>query len=159
MARDRSPRPADRSEPTVAQRELVDALGQSAFVIMGALTRIAADHELSLTQLRVLGILRDRRLRMAQLADFLGLDRSTMSGLIERAERRGLVARVRNVEDGRAIDVFMTDAGRELAERVQNDVHLILAPMTGRLEPQQQRLLTQALQIALAPGTHDRSEW
>ena len=74
---------------------LVDALAHSAFVVMGALTRIGAEHELSLTQLRVLGILRDRTPRMAELADYLGLEKSTMSGLVDRAERRGLLERPR----------------------------------------------------------------
>ena len=36
-----------------------------------------------------------------------------MSGLIDRAEQRGLVARERSAEDGRAVDVFMTKAGSE----------------------------------------------
>ena len=51
---------------------LVDALAQAAFVTMAVLTKVAADNELSLTQLRVLAILRDRRLRMAVLAGYLG---------------------------------------------------------------------------------------
>ncbi|KQV08302.1 MarR family transcriptional regulator [Leifsonia sp. Root112D2] len=116
---------------------------------MGAFTRIAAEHDLSLTQLRVLGILRDRRLRMAQLADYLGLDKSTLSGLIERAERRGLVARTRNTEDKRAVDVFMTDAGHELAEKVQHDVRLVFAPLTDRLDAMQQRSLTETFRDTL----------
>ncbi|ERK69221.1 hypothetical protein N136_04459, partial [Leifsonia aquatica ATCC 14665] len=70
---------------------LVDALVQTSFVVTGVLTRVAAERDLSLTQLRMLGVLRDRRPRMAQLAALLGLDKSTVSGLIERAERRGLV--------------------------------------------------------------------
>src|SRR5262245_55476450 len=45
-----------------AQLELVEALGAVAFAVMGALTKLAAEHDLSLTQLRMLGILRDRRL-------------------------------------------------------------------------------------------------
>lgn len=39
---------------------LVDGLVRSAFQVMGVLTRIGAEYDLSLTQLRVLGILRDR---------------------------------------------------------------------------------------------------
>lgn len=132
------------------QTELVDALGQSAFVVMGVFTRIAAEHDLSLTQLRVLGILRDRRLRMAQLADFLGLDKSTLSGLVERAERRGLLSRARNADDRRAIDVFMTEAGNELAEKLQNDVRRVLSPMTDRLSAVQQRSLAHDLRASLA---------
>lgn len=62
----------------------------------------------SLTQLRLLGVLRDRRPRMTELAAFLGLDKSTLSGLVDRAERRGLVARDKNPQDRRVVDVFLT---------------------------------------------------
>ncbi|MBC6463768.1 MarR family transcriptional regulator [Actinomadura sp. HBU206391] len=128
---------------------LVDALAQSAFVVMGVLTRIGAEHELSLTQLRVFGILRDRRPRMAELADFLGLDKSTISGLVDRAEQRGLLERGKNADDGRVVDVFMTAAGLELAERVHAQVRRALAPTTGRLDAKERRTLTRLLERML----------
>jgi DNA-binding MarR family transcriptional regulator len=128
---------------------LVDALVQSGFVAMGAVTRVGAEHDLSLTQMRVLGILRDRRLRMAELAKFLGLEKSTMSGLVERAERRGLLARAKSAGDGRAVDVFMTPEGRELAERVHAQVRLALAPTTDRLDAGDRRALTGLLERML----------
>ena len=131
---------------------LVDALAQSAFVVMGAVTRVGAAHELSLTQMRVLGILRERRLRMAELATFLGLEKSTMSGLVERAERRGLLARAKSAGDGRAVDVFMTPAGRELAERVHDQVRRALAPTTDRLDADQRRAVTRLLERMLSSG-------
>jgi DNA-binding MarR family transcriptional regulator/catechol 2,3-dioxygenase-like lactoylglutathione lyase family enzyme len=89
---------------------------------MAVLTRIAAENDLSLTQLRVLGILQDRRLRISTLAAYLGLERSTLSGLVDRAERRGLVERADSREDRRATEVTLTDAGRSLAARVRSDV-------------------------------------
>jgi DNA-binding MarR family transcriptional regulator len=128
---------------------LVDALAQSAFVVMGALTRIGAEHELSLTQLRVLGILRDRTPRMAELADYLGLEKSTMSGLVDRAERRGLLARARSLDDGRAVEVLMTAAGLELAERVHTEVRRALDPATGRLDATERQALTRLLERML----------
>ncbi len=85
---------------------LPDALAQAAFTTMAILNKLAAEHDLSLTQLRVAGILRDRRLRMVELAGYLGLEKSTMTGLVDRAEKRGLMARAPNADDGRAIDVF-----------------------------------------------------
>ena len=129
---------------------LVDALAQSAFVVMGALTRIAAEHDVSLTQMRVLGILRDRRPRMAELADFLGLEKSTMSGLVDRAEQRGLVARGKNADDGRAVDVYMTPAGLELAEQVHAEVRAALAPLTDRIDATERRALAGLLERMLA---------
>jgi hypothetical protein len=59
-----------------------DALAQMSFTLMAILTEVAAEHDLSLTQLRVLGILRDREPTMADLATFTGLERSTISGLV-----------------------------------------------------------------------------
>lgn len=130
---------------------LVDALAQSAFVVMSVLTRVGAEYELSLTQMRVLGVLRDRRPRMAELAEFLGLDKSTMSGLVDRAERRGLLARERNADDARAFHVYMTTAGHAMAERVHADVTRELAPLIDRVEGEDRRQLTVLLERMLAP--------
>ncbi|GAA3073189.1 MarR family winged helix-turn-helix transcriptional regulator [Streptosporangium carneum] len=132
---------------------LVDALVRSSFQVVGVLTRIGAERDLSLTQLRVLGILRDRRSRMTELAAFLGLDKSTLSGLVDRAERRGLVARGKNPHDRRVVDVFLTPAGLELAEQVYDEVWRALAPMTDQLDPQDRGRLVQLLHAALnLPG-------
>jgi MarR family transcriptional regulator, lower aerobic nicotinate degradation pathway regulator len=130
---------------------LVDSLVRSSFQVMGVLTRIGAENDLSLTQLRVLGILVDRRLRMTDLATYLGLDKSTMSGLIDRAEQRGLLARAKNPDDGRVVDVFITDAGLELTRRLQEEGRHALAPATGRLNPEQHDQLIDLLEIVLTP--------
>jgi DNA-binding MarR family transcriptional regulator len=130
---------------------LIDGLVRSAFQIMGVLTRLGAENDLSLTQLRVLGILRDRRLRMSELAAFLGLDKSTLSGLIARAERRGLLTRAASPEDKRAVVVLITDAGRDLIQRLYDEGRDVLAPATGRLEPGQREQLAQLLEPLLTP--------
>ena len=70
-----------------------------------------------MTQLRLLGILRDREPLMLDLARHLGLGKSSVTGLIDRAERRGLVERSTAPHDGRAIHVRLTAAGRRLAEQ------------------------------------------
>lgn len=128
---------------------LVDALAQTAFATMAVLTRLSAEHDLSLTQLRVLAILRDRRVRMSTLANHLGLERSTLSGLVDRAERRNLLQRVPNRSDGRAVDVLLTAEGAQLARRLTAEVRRSLAPMTGALTPVEQRRLTTLLQRAV----------
>ncbi len=119
------------SEPSADP--LIDSLVQSAFATMAMLSRVAAEHELSLTQLRVLGILRDRRLRMARLAAYLGLEKSTLSGLVDRAERRGLLERTASADDRRAVDVALTREGAALAERVHAEVSRELAPTLSGL--------------------------
>ena len=96
----------------------VDGLAQLSFLVLGALERRAAEHEVSLVQTRLLGVLRDRRPTMQELAKLLGLDKSSVSGLVDRAERRGLVARVPSVADRRSVLVSLTDRGRQLASSV-----------------------------------------
>lgn len=140
---------ARRRPPTIEQDALVDALAQASFATMAVLNRVGAEHDLSLTQLRVLGILRDRRLRMSTLAGHLGLEKSTMTGLVRRAERKGLVRRERGGADGRAVEVFLSPAGAELAERGYAQVRRSLAPLTDALAPAErdrlQALLTRML--------------
>ena len=129
---------------------LVDALVQTAFTTMAVLTRVSAEHDLSLTQLRVLGILRDRRLRMAGLAGFLGLEKSTMSGLVERAERRGLLERTPSADDRRVVEVSLSPSGAELAERVHAEVARSLAPTFAGLPATEQARLTVLLDRMLS---------
>lgn len=128
---------------------LVDALAQTSFATMAILNRLAAENDLSLTQLRVAGILRDRRLRMAELADYLGLEKSTLSGLVDRAEKRGLIARAPNPDDGRAIDVFLTKEGLELAERLQEQFQEAMTPLTAKLDPSERQRLQDLLERML----------
>ena len=129
---------------------LADGLVQTAFVTMAALSRIGAENDLSLTQLRVFGILRDRRLKMTALAAYLGLEKSTMTGLVNRAEKRGLLTRAPNADDGRAVDVFLTQAGVALAERIYPEVVRALAPMTNNLTGPEQHHLRELLNRLLA---------
>jgi len=131
--------------PDTSHQELIDALVQASFATMAVLSRIAAEHDLSLTQLRVLAILRDRRIKMRDLADYLGLDKSTISGLVDRAEKRGLLQRAPNPDDGRAVDVFLTGAGMELADVGAGLVTRSLAPMTSRLTAAETRRLAALL--------------
>jgi DNA-binding MarR family transcriptional regulator len=138
-------------DPDNSEDALIDGLVRSSFQVMAVLTRIGAEHDLSLTQLRVLGILRDRRPRMSELAGFLGLDKSTMSGLIDRAERRGLLARGKNPQDRRGIDVFITPEGLELTSLLNEEIRRTLAPVTGRLDPEQRHQLVQLLEPVLNP--------
>jgi DNA-binding MarR family transcriptional regulator len=128
---------------------LISALVRASFATTAVLSRIAAEHDLSLTQLRVLAILRDRRVRMSELADYLGLDKSTISGLVDRAEKRSLLQRAPNPADGRATDVFLTAGGMQLAELGEGKIRQSLFPMTGKLTRAETRRLTALLEHVL----------
>jgi len=138
------------------QRDLIDALVGASFAAMAVLNRVGAEHDLSLTQLRVLGILRDRRVKMSELADYLGLDKSTISGLVDRAEKRGLLRRAPNPVDGRAVDVFLTGEGTELAKRGAAQIAQALSPMTSKLTRAEARRLTTLLEMLIPLPDHRR---
>jgi DNA-binding MarR family transcriptional regulator len=124
--------PSDAPSPVARARAgqdlgLVDALVQLSFLVHNALAEIAAQHDLSIIQTRLLGILRDREPTMNALGRHLGLDKSSISGLVDRAERRGLVTRTVSASDRRAVQVSITDTGRQLVDQVA-------ASFTGRIE-------------------------
>ncbi|HVW28262.1 MAG TPA: MarR family transcriptional regulator [Polyangiaceae bacterium] len=128
---------------------MVDTLVQAAFSIMAVLNKVAADNELSLTQLRVLAILRDRRVGVTALAEYLGLEKSTMSGLVERAEKRGLLQRTPHESDARGVQVSITGAGTKLAERLYAHVERALLPMIDALGPTERHRLRELLERML----------
>lgn len=133
----------DRAVPVSA--EVMDSLVQASFTVIARLSQVAAAHDLSLTQLRVLAILRDRDPKMAELAAHLGLERSSVSGLIDRAAGRGLVRRDTSTDDGRAVRVSLTEDGHRLAAALTEEIGELIAPMTGRLSPADQQRLSALL--------------
>lgn len=142
-------KPNSIKEDAPSGERLADALVPTAFVTMAMLNKIGAENDLSLSLIRVLGILWDRRPRMTELADYLGLEKQTMSGLIARAERRGLVARAPNKEDGRATDVFLTSEGSNLVKRLHAQTQQALAPLIEQLNASEQQQLQELLQRML----------
>lgn len=136
-----------------AAGDLRDNLVQVSFAVTAVLSRVAAEQDLSLTQLRVLGILRDREPTMAELATYLGLERSTVSGLIDRAVQRGLVRKTTDPDDGRSVRVSLTRDAQRLAARVIADIGELLAPLTGRLNSVEQQRFNALLAKVLDPST------
>ena len=131
---------------------LLEDLVRTSFAVTAVLNRVAAENDLSLTQLRALAILRDREPTMAQLAEYLGLERSSVSGLMDRAVRRGLAKRTTSREDARSVHVSLTAEGQRLAIELADRVARLLAPMTGRLAAAEQKRLTVLLSAMLDPA-------
>jgi len=132
--------------------DLVDALAQLSFQIQRVLSVAGAEHDLSVIQLRLLGILRDRRPGMLELATHLELDKSSMTGLVSRAEKRGLVLRSPSPHDGRGVLVSLTPAGRALTDRCAAEIGRRLAALTAPLDDDERRELTRLVTTLTAPG-------
>jgi DNA-binding MarR family transcriptional regulator len=133
----------------------VDGLAQLSFVIYRMLERCASEHDLSIIQTRLLGVLRDRRPTMNELSKLLGLDKSSVSGLVERAERRGLVTRAPSAADGRAVLVSLTDTGRSLASEASTQFGGDVVALLNLLSPSDRRALSQVVNRLLVAHADD----
>lgn len=129
----------------VGESALQDALVQTSYAVVDAVSAVAARHDLSLTLLRVAGILRDRTPTMSELATHLGLDRSTITGLVDRAVARGLLHKHGDEHDRRSSRVALTDTGHDLARTCAEEIAGELAPLVSRLTSTQRGQLTRLL--------------
>ena len=78
---------------------------------------------------RALRRVEDRPLSQRELAEAMHVDAPAMSGIVNDLVRRGYVARVPHAEDGRMRLVTITDAGRELMERLRTLPGVVPAPV------------------------------
>ena len=132
---------------------LVDALAQLTFAVQGALSRVAATRGLSIASARLLGIVRDRQPTIGELATFLQLDKSSVTGLVDRAAERGLVTRTVSELDRRSVRVSITAAGREARSGAQREIQRGEERLLARLAPAERHAFLRAagLLSALPP--------
>jgi MarR family transcriptional regulator, lower aerobic nicotinate degradation pathway regulator len=134
----------------------VDALAQLTFAVQGALARIAAAHNLSIVQIRLLGILRDRRPTINELAALLQLDKSSVTGLVDRAQERGLVRRTASAVDRRSVRVTITAAGQELIGHGTADFEAEIAVLVADLTAAQRARLSATASRVVAADARRR---
>jgi MarR family transcriptional regulator, lower aerobic nicotinate degradation pathway regulator len=137
-----APSPVERSGAD-QDLGLVDGLAQLSFLVHNALAEIAAQHDLSIIQTRLLGVLRDREPTMNALGRHLGLDKSSISGLVDRAERRDLVTRSVSASDRRVVRVSITGTGRQLVGQVAVSFAARIETFTAGLPDPDRQLLAQ----------------
>jgi DNA-binding MarR family transcriptional regulator len=135
---------------TVSAPAMLDGVVELSFAVHDVLARVAARYDLSVTQARLLGILRDREPAMGDLRDHLALEKSSISGLVDRAERRGLVARTTGHADGRAVHVRLTEQGTALATRFANEAYAQLETLLAPLSDRDQRRLFELADAILS---------
>jgi MarR family transcriptional regulator, lower aerobic nicotinate degradation pathway regulator len=115
---------------------------QLSFLVQGTLARYASAHDLSLIQTRLLGVLRDREPTMQSLSKLLNLDRSSVTGLVDRAEHRGLVRRIPATDDRRSFQVGLTPSGHRLVDVVAQSFATDLRSATASVSEDERRQLS-----------------
>jgi DNA-binding MarR family transcriptional regulator len=122
-----------RSSNVVEDLGVVDGLVQLSFAVQAIVGGVTARYDSSIIQTRLLGALRDRELSMAQIARLLNLDKSSVTGLVDRSEIKGYVRRSTTVEDGRSILVSLTSDGRRIVDRVAAEIAREIDSIAGEL--------------------------
>ena len=102
--------------------------------IMPAYRALFTRHGITEPQWRVLRVIwSSRNVTSRMLAERTLLSPPSLVSIIDRLEAKGLVTRVRSVEDRRAAFVVATADGRALQERVMPEVALIQERLRGSL--------------------------
>jgi DNA-binding MarR family transcriptional regulator len=111
---------------------------------------IQKDFGLSITQLLCLGHLQnspDYRSTHRDFMRILSLNSSTITGILNRLEKRGYVARVSNSNDRRSKSITLTASGIKLLEEAPNLLHDRLARKLDTLSKSDKEMIQHALGI------------
>ena len=107
--------------------------------------------DITVTQLRVLFILRDRPGAPAGfLADRLRVTPPTVTGLVDRLVRMGFVRREEDPEDRRLVRNYLTDSGLRVVSEVEREGRAFLTGVLNRLSPEQLDRLAAAFEDLVA---------
>lgn len=92
-------------------------------------------------------------LRLNELNDNVLLSQSSLSRLVERLEKRGLVARMPAPSDGRGVLLKLTEAGQELQKEIGRehvrDIADLMTPALTAAEQKELQRLTDKLRASL----------
>ena len=109
-----------------------------AFLVESVYAEVGHDCELTPTQAQMLCLLRAEPRGMAELCRVLGVERSSLTGLVDRAERSRLVERRPDPGDRRAVRVALTPAGDAAARRFHDELTARLGHLLGDLSETEQ---------------------
>jgi DNA-binding MarR family transcriptional regulator len=143
--------------------DLADAFLTASRALIGLAVRSieAAPVDVTVAQHRVLVLLAARGdLTIGDLADGLGVNPSNATRYCDRLQRLELVHRARSVEDGRMVQVGLTQEGQALVtavtERRRQEVDEVLERMTG---PDAIRVVAALRAFNRAAGEVEDRDW
>jgi DNA-binding MarR family transcriptional regulator len=147
--------------PAAASRELVAAVVATADTLLREGQRLLKPLGLTVAQYNVLTVLAlapgGTGLSQRELGDELIVDRSNVTGLLDRMEKAGWVRRADDIADRRIYRVRLTPAGRRLLAKADAPYNAAVARVAGALSGPQTRDLLAALgRLQVAAKAWDR---
>ena len=129
------------------QNDLLVALRKITRAIDLHSKRLARETGLTAPQLLVLqSVARTGRAKPGEIARQVHLSGATITSIVDRLVRAGLVSRERSAEDKRSVDVVLTDAGQASVETAPELLQQEFLSAFDRLEHWEQSLLISSVQ-------------
>ncbi|MDF5757420.1 MarR family transcriptional regulator [Spongiactinospora sp. TRM90649] len=138
------------SEHVDVRLGVVTALVRSTFLVNAVYVDSAREYGLTQQQGQLLCVLMARPYGMGELGTVLGLAKSSLTGLIDRSERNGLVQRRPDAQDSRAVRVELTKRGAKLADEFYAGTCRRVEELTSGLGPAERDALAVLLTRVVA---------
>ena len=123
------------------------ALQRATHVTLQVLAARLADLDLTASEINALANLADGRGRtVSELGTAVGSRPTTLTGVLDRLERRGHITRGARPGDRRAVLIELTDSGRLAAATIRQAVAELERRLLGDLPPEAMGALRTALQ-------------
>jgi DNA-binding MarR family transcriptional regulator len=98
-------------------------------------------------------------LSLSELSDKIRAQNSTVTGIIDRMEREGLVLRVRSTEDRRVVRIHLTEKGQQLAREIPVEpMEILRSALSGLTAAETTEMLRLMTKVAKRIGAIVRSE-
>ena len=104
-------------------------------------------------------LLRDPGCSPSEVRHRLGFHRSTLSSLLDRLERDGLIHRASNAYDRRRLEIRLTAAGRIGADTAELVIAHVEAELATYMSPVERRGARAVFEACVAIGRPNRGAW
>jgi DNA-binding MarR family transcriptional regulator len=135
---------------TGTDADVATGLVRLTTLVQAIYARVSERHDLTPVQARLLCHLLDGPRGMAELARCFGVEKAALTGLMDRAERRGLARRSPVPGDRRALQVTLTDAGHRAAAAFHAEVSAELGRLISPLAPPDREQFRSAMAEIIA---------
>lgn len=119
-------------------------------LLMKEARNVLQPYGLTEAQFNILMLLKQQcknsRMNQTELGRMLLVNRSNVTGLIDRMERAGLVRRIPDAVDRRVHQIEMTDAGRETLDSCEHVYYRRIEDVMSNLSPERRDRLVEELE-------------
>ncbi len=115
--------------------------------------KIQKEYGVSIPQVLCLSFLHDStnyQSTQGEIRKFLNLNSSTVSGIIDRLERKGYLARLPKSGDKRVVNIALTSAGDKLLNRIPSLLHEQLSDRLKQLDAEVLQQVEEGLETLVA---------